>query len=48
MTLAQWIGLGSLIVVVAVIVFGFRQGFRVKPDNNRKVEDWRRINQGGS
>jgi hypothetical protein len=48
MTLHQWLGVGSLVVVIAVIVFGFRQGFRVKPDKNRKVQDWPRITQGGT
>ena len=42
------VGIGASIALVAFIVFAFRQGLQVKPDKDRKVEDWRRINQGGS
>jgi hypothetical protein len=31
MSLGQWIGLGGLAVIGAVIAFAFRQGFKVKP-----------------
>ena len=33
MTLEQWLGLGALLVLVAFVVFAFRQGQRVKPDH---------------
>jgi hypothetical protein len=31
MTLGQWIGLGGLALIGAVIAFAFLQGFRAKP-----------------
>jgi hypothetical protein len=37
MTLHQWLGLPS-----------FRKGKSVKPDKNRRTEDWPNITQGGS
>jgi hypothetical protein len=42
------IGIIGGFALIAFIVFAFRQGLRVKPDRDRKVEDWRRITQGGS
>jgi len=42
------IGIVGGTALIAFIVFAFRQGLQVKPDQDRKVEDWRRINQGGS
>jgi hypothetical protein len=42
------VGIGGGIALLAFIVFAFRQDLKVKPDKDRKVEDWRRINQGGS
>jgi hypothetical protein len=48
MSLQLWIGLAALVLLVAFVVFCFRQGFRVKPDKNRRTEDWPNITQGGS
>ena len=48
MSLMSWLGPVLLVGVVAFIVFAFRQGFKVKPDPNRKTEDWPNITQGGS
>jgi hypothetical protein len=48
MTAAQWIGLAGGALVASVIAFAFRQGTKVKPDPNRKTEDWPRITQGGT
>ena len=48
MSLQPWLGLAALVLLVAVIVFCFRQGLRVKPDKNRKTNDWPNITQGGS
>ena len=49
MAASQWIGLAGLVFVVGgFAVFAFRQGTKVKPDDNRKNEDWPRITQGGS
>jgi hypothetical protein len=48
MTIYFWLGLGSAVLLLGFIVFAFRQGMRVKPDKDRKVEDWPRITQGGS
>ena len=43
-----WIGLAATGLLLAFIVFAFRQGMKVKPDKNRNVSDWPRITQGGS
>jgi len=48
MTLLQWLGLASVVAVVGIIVFAFRRAKGVKPDKNRKTEDWPKITQGGS
>ena len=37
MSLGQWIGLGGLAVIGAVIAFAFRQGFKVKPLDPREA-----------
>jgi hypothetical protein len=44
----QWLGLASVVAVIGRVVFAFRRAKGVKPDNNRKVEDWPNITQGGS
>jgi len=36
MTQDQWLGLGAVIVIVAFVIFAFRQGFKVKPDPNNR------------
>ena len=36
MTQDQWLGLGAVIVIVAFVIFAFRQGFKVKPDSNNQ------------
>ena len=33
MSLHQWLGVGAGVVLVAFVVFAFRQGQRVKPDD---------------
>jgi len=43
----QWLGMTLFVLLAAGIVFAFRQGFKVKPDQNRKTEDWPRITLGG-
>ena len=48
MTGLQWLGLAGCAGFLTFIVFCFRQGARVKRDDNRKVEDWPNITQGGS
>ena len=48
MTLHQWLGVACTIVVIGFVLFAFRQGKSVKPDKNRKSEDWPNITQGGS
>ena len=47
MSLSPWMGLAALVLLVGFIAFCFRQGFRVKPDKNRRTEDWSNITQGG-
>jgi hypothetical protein len=47
-TISAIIGVGGGIALLAFIVFAFRQGLQVKPDQDRKIEDWRRINGGGA
>jgi hypothetical protein len=36
MTLHQWLGLSALVVIVAFVIFTFRQGFKVRSDPNNK------------
>jgi hypothetical protein len=48
MTISLWIGLGASLLLLGFVVFAFRQGMKVKPDKNRKTEDWFKITQGGS
>jgi hypothetical protein len=33
MTPQHWLGIGACVVLVAFVVFAFRQGQRVKPDD---------------
>jgi hypothetical protein len=40
-------GLVALVLLVSLVVFCFRQGFRVQPDKNRRMEDWPSITLGG-
>ena len=40
MTASHWLGGIVLFGLVAFILFAFRKGFQVKPDPNRKVEEW--------
>ena len=47
MSLQWWMGLAALVLLVGFIAFCFRQGLRVKPDNNRRTDDWSNITQGG-
>ncbi len=43
-----FLGIVGTVCFVAFIVFAFRQAKGVKPDKNRKNEDWPNITQGGS
>ena len=43
MTSAPWAGVLAGLVLVGCIVFAFRQGSKVKPDPDRRVEDWPNI-----
>jgi hypothetical protein len=36
MDLQWWLGLSSLVVIVAFVIFAFRQGSKVKPDHNNR------------
>jgi hypothetical protein len=47
MTARQLLSIAVGLAFVAFIVFAFRQGLKVRPDTNRKNEDWPRITQGG-
>jgi hypothetical protein len=38
MTLHQWFGLSSLILIVGFVVFAFRQGFKTRPDRNNRQD----------
>jgi hypothetical protein len=48
MTLMQWLGVACVVSIVGFVFFAFRQGIQVKPDKDRKIEDWPKITQGGS
>jgi cbb3-type cytochrome oxidase subunit 3 len=48
MTATQWLGVVLFLLFGVGIAFAFRQGMKVKPDKNRKTEDWPRITLGGS
>jgi hypothetical protein len=41
------IGLAILLGAGAFIVFAFRQGQKVKPDANKRADDWMRQTGGG-
>jgi hypothetical protein len=47
MTISFWLAIGAGALLLAFIVFAFRQGMKVKPDKERKVEDWPRTTLGG-
>jgi hypothetical protein len=49
MLVPHWlIGLAIFAALASFIVFAFRQGQRVKPDQNKKSDDWvRHINGSG-
>jgi len=38
MTLNQLFGISGLILLAAIIFFAFRQGMKVKPDSNNKMD----------
>jgi hypothetical protein len=41
MAIPHWlIGLAMLLAAGAFVVFAFGQGQRVKPDKNKRVDDW--------
>ena len=45
----QLIGLAGVFMLIGGLAWAYlRHGTRIKPDDARKTEDWRRINQGGS
>jgi cbb3-type cytochrome oxidase subunit 3 len=48
MSATQWLGIGLFLLFAAGVAFAFRQGLKVKPDRDRKTEDWPRITLGGS
>jgi hypothetical protein len=37
---SHWVGAIVLVCLIAFIFLAFRKGFQVKPDPDRKVEDW--------
>jgi hypothetical protein len=48
MSIPHWlIGLATFVGLGGFIVFAFRQGQQVKPDPNKKQNDWMRQTQGG-
>jgi hypothetical protein len=45
----QVVALALLLVLMGGLLFLFlRSGTKIKPDTNRKTEDWPNITQGGS
>ena len=40
MAVSHWLGLIVLVCLIAFIFVAFRKGFQIKPDPNRKVEEW--------
>jgi hypothetical protein len=47
MTITLWLAIGAGALLLGFIVFAFAQGMWVKPEENRKVEDWPRDTLGG-
>jgi len=47
MTPHQWLGLTSVVAIIAVLVLAYRKSKGVKRDLNRKNEDWPNITLGG-
>jgi cbb3-type cytochrome oxidase subunit 3 len=43
----QWLGIALFLLFGVGIAFAFREGLKVKPDKDRKNEDWPRITLGG-
>jgi hypothetical protein len=39
MTLHWWLGLSALIAIIALVIFTFRQGLKVKPDTTGNSHD---------
>lgn len=47
--LLQWLALAILLLIFGAFAFLYvRHGAKVKPDRNRKNEDWPNITGGGS
>jgi hypothetical protein len=48
MTISTLLGIIASVALISFVVIAFCQGVKVKPDKDRKTEDWPRITQGGS
>jgi hypothetical protein len=47
--LLAWLSLAILLLIIGVFVFAYiRHGVKIKPDRNRKNDDWPSITQGGN
>jgi hypothetical protein len=36
MNLHPWLGLAAVMAIAAIVLFAFRQGFKVKPDSSNR------------
>jgi hypothetical protein len=47
MTLDQWIGIVTIAALLTFVIFAFRQGFKVKPDNRGDHRGYGGSDDGG-
>jgi hypothetical protein len=48
MSAERWVGVVVLVLLASFVIFALRQGAKVKPDKNRRNDDWPNITLGGS
>jgi hypothetical protein len=48
MAQSSWIGLGALLLLIGFVVLAFRGGLGIRPDPDRKADDWTNITSSES
>jgi hypothetical protein len=48
MAQSSWIGLGALLLLIGFVVLALRGGLGIRPDPDRKANDWTNITSSGS